>query len=174
VSARPDDRLILVTGASGYVGGRLVPELLAAGYRVRCLARSPVKLSGMAWAGEVEVVEGDVSDAATLAPALEGVAAAYYLVHAMEGGAGYAERDRRAAACFRDAAAPAGVDQIVYLGGLGDDDDPGLSAHLRSRHEVGRVLADGPVPVTELRAAMIIGSGSASFEMLRHLVEVPP
>lgn len=174
MSARPDDRLILVTGASGYVGGRLVPELLAAGYRVRCLARSPVKLSGMAWAGEVEVVEGDVSDAATLAPALEGVAAAYYLVHAMEGGAGYAERDRRAAACFRDAAARAGVDQIVYLGGLGDDDDPGLSAHLRSRHEVGRVLADGPVPVTELRAAMIIGSGSASFEMLRHLVEVLP
>jgi uncharacterized protein YbjT (DUF2867 family) len=169
-----DGRPVLVTGASGYVGGRLVPELLAAGHRVRCLARSPVKLTGMPWAEDVEVVQGDVADPDSLAPALDGVSAAYYLVHAMEGGAGFAERDRRAAASFRDAAATAGVEQIVYLGGLGDDDDPNLSAHLRSRHEVGRVLADGPVPVTELRAAMIIGSGSASFEMLRHLVDVLP
>jgi uncharacterized protein YbjT (DUF2867 family) len=115
-----------------------------------------------------------VADQASLWPALEGVGAAYYLVHAMEGGPGFAERDRHAAQTFRDATTEAGVEQIVYLGGLGNDDDPTLSAHLRSRHEVGRVLAAGPVPVTELRAAMIIGSGSASFEMLRHLVDVLP
>jgi uncharacterized protein YbjT (DUF2867 family) len=174
MSPTVDDRPILVTGASGYVGGRLVPELLAAGYRVRCLARSPLKLSGMPWAHDVEVVQGDVTDVASLAPALAGVRAAYYLVHAMDAGPGFAARDRSAASSFRDAAAAAGVDQIVYLGGLGDDTDPSLSAHLRSRHEVGRVLAAGPVAVTELRAAMIIGSGSASFEMLRHLVDVLP
>jgi uncharacterized protein YbjT (DUF2867 family) len=156
------------------VGGRLVPELIAAGYRVRCLARSPEKLDGMPWVGEVEVVKGDVTDQESLAPALEGVRAAYYLVHTMEAGAGFAERDRDAATSFRHASAAAEIDQIVYLGGLGEEDDAPLSPHLRSRQEVGRVLSDGPVPVTELRAAMIIGSGSASFEMLRHLVEVLP
>lgn len=166
--------LVLVTGATGYVGGRLVPELLDAGYRVRCLARTPAKLRGMPWADQVEVVRGDVTDTASLRAALEGVARAYYLIHTMEAGEGFAERDRRAAANFRDAAASANVTQIVYLGGLGGDDDPLLSHHLRSRHEVGRVLADGPVPVTELRAAIIIGSGSASFEMLRNLVDVLP
>ncbi len=169
-----DSELVLVTGATGYVGGRLVPELLQAGYRVRCLARTPSKLTGMPWIDDVEVVTGDVTDRASLVAALEGVHRAYYLVHTMEAGDGFAERDRQAAATFRDAASEAGVAQIVYLGGLGDDNDPTLSDHLRSRHEVGRVLADGPVPVTELRAAVIIGSGSASFEMLRHLVEVLP
>lgn len=169
-----ESELVLVTGATGYVGGRLVPELLEAGYRVRCMARTPSKLSGLPWIDGVEVVPGDVTDPASLRIALTGVTRAYYLVHTMEAGEGFAERDRRAAANFRDAAADAGVAQIVYLGGLGDDNDPTLSHHLRSRHEVGEVLADGPVPVTELRAAVIIGSGSASFEMLRHLVEVLP
>jgi uncharacterized protein YbjT (DUF2867 family) len=165
---------ILVTGASGYVGGRLVPELLAAGHAVRCLARTPAKLAAFPWSGEVEVVAGDVADAGSLRSALAGASAAYYLVHAMESGAGFAARDRAAAATFRDAAADAGLRRIVYLGGLGEDDDPRLSPHLRSRHEVGQVLAAGPVPVTELRAAVIIGTGSASFEMLRHLVDVLP
>jgi uncharacterized protein YbjT (DUF2867 family) len=120
------------------------------------------------------VVEGDVTDAAALVRALAGIDVAYYLVHSMGGSGAFEETDRRGAASFRDAAARAHVGHLVYLGGLGRDDDPDLSRHLRSRHEVGRVLAEGPVPVIELRAALIIGSGSASFEMLRYLVEVLP
>ena len=164
---------VLVTGATGYIGGRLVPALLATGHIVRCLARTPSKLDDLAWRHDVEVVRGDVTDADSLADALSGVDAAYFLVHSMGGAADFAARDRLAAETFREAAAAAGVRQIVYLGGLGDD-GPGLSSHLDSRHEVGQVLAAGPVPVTELRAAVIIGSGSASFEMLRNLVEVLP
>ena len=165
---------ILVTGATGYIGGRLVPELLAAGHRVRCLARTPSKLDDEAWRADVDVLPGDVTDRASLDVALADVEIAYFLVHSMGGPAAFDEEDRRAAATFRDAAAAAGVQRIVYLGGLGRDDDPALSRHLRSRHEVGEVLAAGPVAVTELRAAIIIGSGSASFEMLRYLVEVLP
>jgi uncharacterized protein YbjT (DUF2867 family) len=164
---------VLVTGATGYIGGRLVPQLLARGHEVRCLARTPAKLDSRPWRDEVEVVEGDVFDPASLDRASEGIEAVYYLVHSMDGKGDFSERDRTAAANVRDAAARAGVARLVYLGGLGDDDEE-LSEHLRSRHEVGRVLADGTVPVTELRAAIIIGSGSASFEMLRHLVEVLP
>ncbi len=166
--------IVLVTGASGYIGGRLVPELLAAGHQVRAMARTPAKLADASWRDDVEVVEGDVTDPASLDRALAAVDVAYYLVHSMGGAAAFDEADRDAAATFRDAAARAGVGHIVYLGGLGVDDDPTLSRHLRSRHEVGRVLADGEVAVTELRAALIIGSGSASFEMLRYLVEVLP
>lgn len=162
---------VLVTGATGYIGGRLVPALLAAGHDVRCLARTPAKLADRRWRGEVEVVAGDVLDAGSVRAALSGIEAAYYLVHSMDGHGDFRARDRQAAEAFRDAAAAAGVARIVYLGGLGSD---GLSEHLRSRHEVGRVLAAGPVPVTELRAAVIIGSGSASFEMLRNLVDVLP
>lgn len=165
---------ILVTGATGYIGGRLVPELLAAGHEVRCLARTPAKLDAAAWRDDAEVVEGDLTDGASVRTAMEGVDAAYFLVHSMGGADDFAAEDRQAAATFRDAAADAAVGLIVYLGGLGRDDDPDLSTHLSSRHEVGRVLADGPVPVTELRAAVIVGSGSASFEMLRSLVEVLP
>ncbi len=165
---------VLVTGATGYIGGRLVPELLDAGHQVRCLARTPSKLDDQEWRDRVEVVQGDVTDRESLDPALAEVDAATFLVHSMGGTAAFEEEDRKAAATFRDACADADVKRIVYLGGLGRDDDPKLSRHLQSRHEVGRVLADGPVPVTELRAAIIIGSGSASFEMLRYLVEVLP
>jgi uncharacterized protein YbjT (DUF2867 family) len=165
---------VLVTGATGYIGGRLVPELLDAGWTVRCLARTPAKLESAAWRGRVEVVEGDVLRPETLAPAMAGCGSVYYLVHAIGGRGDWAARDARAAANVAEAAAGAGVGQIIYLGGLGDDRDAALSPHLASRQEVGRVLAAGPVPVTELRAAVIIGSGSASFEMLRYLVEVLP
>lgn len=166
--------VVLVTGATGYIGGRLVAELLSAGREVRCLVRDPRKLAGAVWRDRVEVAEGDVTDPAALTTAMAGVEVAYFLVHSMGSAGSFDETDRRAATCFREAAAAAGVSRIVYLGGLGRDDDPRLSRHLRSRHEVGRVLADGPVAVTELRAALIIGSGSASFEMLRYLVEVLP
>jgi uncharacterized protein YbjT (DUF2867 family) len=164
---------ILVTGATGYIGGRLVPALLAAGHEVRCLARNPDRLGDQVWHGDVEVVVGDVLDPATLGAAFEGIDVVYYLVHSMDGKGRFAERDRAAAAGVRDAAETAGVRRIVYLGGLGDD-TADLSDHLASRHEVGRILASGRTPVTELRAAIIIGSGSVSFEMLRHLTEVLP
>ncbi len=166
--------LVLLAGATGYLGRRLVEPLLDEGYAVRCLARRPSKLDGEPWRDRVEVVRGDVSDPASLADAFDSVHAALYLVHSIGAEVDWERRDREAAANFRDAAAGAGVAQIVYLGGLGDSAGGRLSAHLASRHEVGRVLAAGPVPVTELRAAVIIGSGSASFEMLRHLVERLP
>jgi uncharacterized protein YbjT (DUF2867 family) len=164
---------VLVTGATGYIGGRLVPELLERGHQVVCAARTPAKLDGRPWRDRVEVAKVDVFDRDSLDAAAAGCDAVYFLVHSMDGEDRFAERDRQAAANVRDACAAAGVSRIVYLGGLGRESDD-LSEHLRSRHEVGRVLADGPVPVTELRAAIIIGSGSASFEMLRNLVDVLP
>jgi uncharacterized protein YbjT (DUF2867 family) len=167
---------ILLTGASGYIGGRLVPELLERGHKVRCLARTPEKLDGLSWRSDVEVVKGDLGDRDSLRDAMNGMDVAYYLAHSMgeASGTAFTRRDREIATNFRQAAADAHVERIVYLGGLGNEKDPNLSAHLRSRQEVGKTLADGPVPVTELRAAVIIGSGSASFEMLRNLVEVLP
>ena len=167
---------VLVTGATGYIGARLVPRLLEAGYRVRCLARSPRKLSHRHWAGDerVEIVEGDAGDRESVFRALEGCFAGYYLIHSMiAAGPDYRERDRELAEIFAEAAAAAGVERIVYLGGLGET-GPGLSEHLASRREVEHALASGTVPVTVLRAAMIIGSGSASFECLRYLVERLP
>jgi len=161
-------------GATGYVGGRLVPELLAAGHDVRCLARTPARLDGVDWRTDVDVMTADVLDRDSLDQALDGIDALYYLVHAMGQDGDFAESDRIGAENTRRAAEKAGVSRIVYLGGLGEDDPERLSSHLASRHEVGRVLAAGSVAVTELRAAVIIGSASASFEMLRHLAEVLP
>ncbi|MFG2245950.1 SDR family oxidoreductase [Spirillospora sp. NPDC048823] len=164
--------LCLVTGASGYIGGRLVPELLDAGHRVRCMARSARRLRDHPWAGRVEVVEADATDPESTRRALDGVDVAYYLIHAIGGAGGFAENDRRAARVFAEAAGDAGVRRVVYLGGMDPEEDP--SPHLRSRAEVGRILLDGRAPAVWLRAAVIIGSGSASFEMLRYLTERLP
>jgi len=171
-SARP----ILVAGASGYIGGRLVPRLLEAGHAVRCLARSPEKLRARPWAshGAVELVAGEVDDEASLRTALRGCGTAYYLIHSMlAAGSGYAERDHALAETFARVAAAEGLERIIYLGGLGETGTD-LSEHLASRRDVETVLASSGVPVTVLRAAMIIGAGSASFEILRYLVERLP
>jgi len=165
---------ILLTGASGYVGGRLLPRLEKRGLLVRCLARRPEFLAGRV-GSRTEVVQGDLLDDRSLARAFEGVHAAYYLVHSMGSAdrAGFEEQDRRAAENFARAARAAGVRRIVYLGGLGAEGAE-LSPHLRSRHEVGRVLRGSGATVIELRASIVIGSGSLSFEMLRALVERLP
>ncbi|MEU4824195.1 SDR family oxidoreductase [Actinomadura sp. NPDC023710] len=167
-----EGRTCLVTGASGYIGGRLVPELLAAGHRVRCMARSARRLRDQPWADRVEIVEADATDPESSRRALEGVDVAYYLIHAIGGNGGFAETDRRAARTFSGAAREAGVGRLVYLGGMEPEGE--LSPHLRSRAEVGRILLDSGVPTAWLRAAVIIGSGSASFEMLRYLTERLP
>jgi len=167
-----EGKKVLVTGATGYIGGRLVPRLLESGFEVRCMSRDPSKLDGVWWRDRVEVVAGDLLARESLAGVLDGVDVAFYLVHSMdESVEDFGERDRRAATNFRSAADQAGLQRIVYLGGLGEGD---LSPHLASRQEVGRILASGSTPVTELRAAVIIGSGSVSFEMLRYLTEVLP
>jgi uncharacterized protein YbjT (DUF2867 family) len=170
ITQRP---VILVTGSTGYIGGRLVPRLLEMGYRVRCLVRDPVRLQGRPWHGDVEIVAGDVLQPETLAPAMRGVQAAYYLVHSLGGGADFHQRDLSAAANFGAAARAAGIERIVYLGGLAEA-SPGLSEHLRSRQQTGDSLRSGGVPVTEFRAGVIVGSGSVSFEMIRYLTERVP
>ncbi len=173
---RPDPRPVAVLGATGYIGARLVPRLVEAGWRVRAIGRNPAKLAGRPWAGnpQVEIMAGDVFDRSALEAALQGCQAAYYLVHSMNPqAADFAAADREAAENMVAAAAAAGVGRIIYLGGLGEN-APQLSHHLRSRHEVGEILGHGAVPVTVFRAAMIIGSGSASFEILRYLVERLP
>ncbi|MGW1871570.1 SDR family oxidoreductase [Streptomyces mauvecolor] len=166
----------LVTGATGYIGGRLVPELLAAGHRVRCLARTPEKLRDYPWIRDVEVVRGDVQDAASVTAALQDIDVAYYLVHGLGTGRGFEETDRCGAQTFADAADAAGTLRIVYLGGLTPAGvrPQDLSPHLRSRAEVGEIFLRSPVPAVVLRAAVVIGSGSASFEMLRYLTERLP
>ena len=152
----------LVTGASGYIGGRLVPELLHEGHRVRCLARSPGKLRDHTWAAHAETVRGDVTDPESVASAMRGVDVAYYLVHALGSGSRFEDTDRAAARIFAEQARAAGVRRIVYLGGLTPRDIPEeeLSPHLRSRAEVGEIFLESPVPATVLRAAVVIGSGS--------------
>ena len=166
-------RTVLVTGATGYIGGRLVPRLVAAGYRVRCMVRDPSRLEGRPWRNDVEVVAGDVLDPASLEGALLGVGPAFYLVHAMGGGGEFHDRDIEGARNFARALALAGGERIVYLGGLGDPDAE-LSPHLRSRLATGDALREGGLAVTEFRAAVIVGSGSLSFEIVRYLTERVP
>jgi uncharacterized protein YbjT (DUF2867 family) len=164
--------LVLIAGATGYVGGELLKKLLDAGYTVRCLARRPEALKAKAPPG-LEVVEGDVLNSASVRAAMAGVGSAYYLVHSMGSTQSFEEQDRTGAQNFANAARDAGVQRIIYLGGLGRSSDQ-LSTHLRSRHEVGEILRSAGVPVIEFRASVVIGSGSLSFEMIRALVERLP
>jgi len=167
------DALVLVTGVTGYIGGRLVPELVATGRRVRVMVRDPRRLGDRDWSSRVEVVEGDATDPAAVARALDGVGVAYYLLHSLRSGRTFEAKDRRMALTFGAAAREAGVSRLVYLGGLYPDDTD-LSPHLQGRKEVEEILLASGVPTTVLRAAVIIGSGSASFEMLRYLTERLP
>jgi len=166
-------RLVLVTGATGYIGGRLIPELLAAGFRVRVMARQPRHLADREWFDQVEIVYGDAAFQESLNSALADVEVAYYLIHSMGAGAAFASLDRINAENFALAAKTNSVSRIVYLGGLYPQQD-NLSPHLKSRKEVGEILLASGVPTTVLRAAVIIGSGSLSFEMLRYLTERLP
>ena len=172
IGFKDDNSLILLTGATGYVGGRLLGELESRGCRVRCMARRPEFLEGRAQ-DSTEIVQGDVLDPESLVKALDGVRIAYYMVHSMGSSGSFEEEDRIAAQNFGEAAWQAGVEGIVYLGGLGDAEEE-LSSHLRSRQEVGEILMASGVPVLEFRASVIIGSGSLSFEMIRSLVERLP
>ena len=168
-----NSKLILVTGATGYVGGRLVPRLLDAGFQVRCLVRDPNRLQGRPWLKRVEVVGGDAFAAGTLTEAMKGVSTAYYLIHGKQGGQINANRDLEVARNFADAAGESGLERIIYLGELVDPTSD-LSPYLRARHETGYILRYSSVPVTEFRAGMIVGSGSALFEMVRYLTERQP
>ncbi|MBU1195563.1 MAG: SDR family oxidoreductase [Proteobacteria bacterium] len=168
---------VLVTGATGYVAGRLIPLLLASGYRVRAMGRSLPKLSDRPWGNhpDVQLVKGDILDIGSLRSAVKGCGAVYYLVHSMISQKGrYRDADRIGAKNMVQAAAQEDAEHLIYLGGLGDINHKNISRHLISRNEVGQILLDGPVPATVLRAAMILGSGSASFEILRYLAERLP
>jgi len=163
--------LILVTGATGYIGGRLYPRLAAKGFRVRCMAREPSHIRRTS--GDIEIVKADVLDRDSILAALTGVHTAYYLIHSMGSTGDFEKIDAQAAAIFGESARAAGVKHVIYLGGLGDE-KRALSSHLHSRQEVGQILRSSGVPVTEFRASIIIGSGSLSFEMIRALVERLP
>lgn len=162
---------VLVLGATGYVGGRVVPELLEAGHRVRCAVRAPAKLASRVWRDRVEVLDADVTSPEDMARACDGVDAVISLIRAVDGRPDLVDRERVGAAVVRDAAAKAGVGRIVHLGELGD---AASSERVRERQAIGRILREGPVPVIELRAGVIIGSGSAWFEMVRHTTELLP
>ncbi len=166
-------RTVLVTGVTGYLGSRLVPRLLADGHTVRVLTRDADKVAARQWRDEVDVVEGDASSAEVLGRALDGVEVAYYFLHSMDGRPGFVERDRELATVFAAAARDAGVARIVYQSGL-HPPGGGLSEHLASRVEVGEILMASGVPTAVLQAAVVLGSGSASFEMLRHLTRRLP
>lgn len=165
--------LVLLTGASGYVGGRLIPLLEQQPVNLRCLARNPDKLRPLV-GKSTQVVQADVLDPASLNEALQGVHTAYYLVHLMSGSKNFEEEDRQAATNFAQAARKAGVRRIIYLGGLGDDTEPNLSPHLRSRHEVGSILRSSGVETIELRAGMVIGAGSLSYRLMKSLTDRLP
>ncbi len=165
--------LILLTGGTGYVGGLLIPLLEKPGVRLRCLARSPEKMRLRVQPG-TEIVRGDVLDLDSLDRALQGVQTAYYLVHLMSGSKDFEKEDRQAALNFAGAAKKAGLRRIIYLGGLGDDADPKLSPHLRSRHEVGQILRDSGVETIEFRASLVIGTGSLSFDLVKSLTDRLP
>lgn len=168
-----DDRLVLVTGATGYIASKLIPKLLERGYRVRCLVRHPSRLKTRTWFSQVEAVQGNIVDPRSLAPAMQGVHTAYYLVHNMSSGYGYTSLERDGAQNFASSAEQAGVKHIIYLGGLADPAGK-IAAHLRSRIETGQSLRTGNVPVTEFRAGVIVGPGSISFEMIRFMTELMP
>ncbi len=166
-------RLILVTGATGYIASNLIPRLLENGERVRVLVRNPRQLEGRKWSHRVEIFPGEVMDPASLRPALQGVHNAYYLIHNMSSGRGYTRRELDGARNFAAAAAQAGLQHIIYLGGLADPEQQ-LAPHMRSRIETGASLRQGSVPVTEFRAGVIVGTGSISFEMIRFMTELCP
>lgn len=169
-----DSSHVLVIGASGYIGARLVPRLLEQGHRVRCLVRDQRKIAAKPWSDSVQVCEADVLDRASLGPVFEGIDAVFYLVHSMGSSRGdFAALDREAAKNVGAVATGAAVRRIIYLGGLGYRHQE-QSAHLRSRHEVGEVLRESDIPITEFRAAVIIGAGSLSFEMIHHLANRLP
>lgn len=167
------NKIILLTGSTGYIGGRLVPRLLESGYHVRCMVRDPSRLQGRPWHNEIEIVIGDVLQPESLISVMNGVSAAYYLVHSLAGGPDFHQRDITAATNFSAAARYAGIERIIFLGGLAEASG-GLSEHLRSRQQTGDALRSSGVPVTELRAGVIVGSGSLSFEMIRYLSERVP
>ena len=167
-----DNQLIMLTGATGYVGGRLLKILEQRGYRVRCMARRPDILTSRV-STSTQVVEGNVLDINSLQVALKGVRVAYYLIHSMSSEGSFEEIDRKAAHNFGEVAKAAGVERIIYLGGLGNDEDE-LSPHLRSRQEVGKILRQSGIPLVEFRASIVIGSGSLSFQLIRSLVERLP
>lgn len=164
---------VLLTGASGYVGGRLIPLLEQQSVVLRCLARNPDKLRPLVGT-PTEVVRGDVLDQPSLDAALQGVQTAYYLVHLMSGSADFEKEDRQAAKNFAEAAKRSGLKRIIYLGGLGDDADPRLSPHLRSRHEVGEILRESGIETIEFRAGMVIGAGSLSYQLVKSLTDRLP
>ncbi len=169
----PNHPLVLLAGATGYVGGRLIPRLEQQPVNLRCLARNPDKLRATV-KDSTQIVQGDVLDPTSLDVALQNVQTAYYLVHLMSGSKDFEKQDRQAAENFATAAKNAGVQRMIYLGGLGDDADPKLSPHLRSRHEVGKILRDSGVQTIEYRASLVIGTGSLSFDLVKLLTDRLP